>query len=120
MGGYFDLRPLSFKGWYELSRLQPSDRVEFTRDYWISKLPYHPTSLDSITRFFERIEDIGIVIAQKHFNDRNQAHMIYALKEGSGFFHGGPAMTDEESVALQESYEDVILPEDYICLYGDP
>jgi hypothetical protein len=102
------------KGWYELAKLTQSDRVEFVRDYWISKLPYHPKSLDIITSFFDGIEDIGIVVAQKNFNDRHVAHMIYALKNESGFFHGGAPMNEEESVALQEMFNDVILPEDYI------
>ena len=103
------------RGWYELSRLDTQDRVEFTRDYWIFKLPYHPKSLEAITNFFSRVDDIGIVVAQKDAKSGYVCHMIYALKEGAGFFHGCSPMTEDEAVELQKMFEDVILPEDYIA-----
>jgi len=103
------------RGWYELSRLITPDRVEFTRDYWISKLPFHPESLESITDFFGRVEDIGIVVAQKDPGSPYAVHMIYALKNGSGFFHGCVPMNEEEKIQLQERFSDVILPEDYLA-----
>ena len=107
--------PSLSRGWYELSRLDTPDRVEFTRDYWISKLPYHPSSLESITQFFNRVDDIGIVVAQKDSECPYVTHMIYALKNGSGFFHGCSPMSEDERVALQKMFHEVILPEDYLA-----
>lgn len=107
--------PTLSRGWYELSRLEAADRVEFTRDFWISKLPFHPDSLESINRFFNGVEDIGIVVAQRHSEGNSVAHMIYALKDDAGFFHGCSPMNEEEKGELQELFPDVILPEDYIA-----
>ncbi|NGX57831.1 MAG: hypothetical protein K940chlam3_00727 [Chlamydiae bacterium] len=107
--------PSLSRGWYELAQLETPDRVEFTRDYWISKLPFHPKSLESISQFFDCVEDIGIVVAQKHTDGPLVAHMIYAFKDGNGFFHGCSPMTEEESIALQEMFAEFILPEDYMA-----
>lgn len=107
--------PLLPRGWFELSRLKREDRIEFTRDFWISKLPYHPESLEKITQFFGTIEDIGIVVAQRHFSEQFEVHMIYALKEERGFFHGAVPLTEGELIALQALFPDLILPKDYLA-----
>lgn len=103
------------KGWYELSRVQPKDRIEFCRDYWIATLPYHPKAVECITAFFDRVADIGIVLAQRHFNDPFEVHKIYALKEDAGFFHGSLPISEEGLQALSEEYPDTIFPADYLA-----
>ena len=35
-----DLAPSLCRGWYELSKLPKEDRLEFTREFWLKKLPY--------------------------------------------------------------------------------
>jgi len=102
------------RGWYELAQLEAEDRVDFTRDFWLSKLPFHPNLLSSITKFFDYVQDVGVVIAQRKKRGIQRAHMIYALKNGAGFFHGGAGMTPDEKEQLQALFPDVILPEDYL------
>lgn len=101
------------RGWYELSRLKQEDRIEFTRDYWIAKLPYHPESTCCITKFFDRVEDIGVVIAEKHLGEPHVPHMIYSLKE-QGFYHGRAPMGEEDLKVLHTLFPDVLFPQDYL------
>lgn len=110
-----EMVPLLPRGWFELSRLSKADRIEFVRDFWISKLPYHPDSTPKLMQFFAGIEDIGIVVAERHFSESFEVHMIYALSEGRGFFHGAIPITDEESLSLQKLFPDLILPQDYLA-----
>ena len=59
------------KGWFELSSLVVSDRIEFLRDFWISKMPYHPKLQDFLVQFFHSIDDISI------FNYNIQHMLLY-------------------------------------------
>ena len=34
--------PRLSRGWFELSHFPSKDRIEFTRDYWLGKSPFHP------------------------------------------------------------------------------
>jgi len=106
--------PTMPRGWYELSRLTQEDRVEFTRDYWISKLPYNPDSVKWFTKFFDRVEDIGVVVAEKHAGEPHIPHMIYALRDSSGFYHGQAPMTEKERETLYTLFPAVIFPQDYL------
>jgi hypothetical protein len=101
------------RGWYELSRLPSADRVEFTRDYWISRLPYHPEISNFLTSLFKQIDDIGIYLTQKTFEDPMRVEMAYSLGEYGGFFQGSPPVTDNELAVLQQSFPGQILPADY-------
>lgn len=109
------LAPTLPRGWYELARLKKEDRVEFTRDFWISKLPYHPETQAKLVQFFKGVEDIGIVIAERHFDDPFEAHMIYSLTEGRGFFHGAVPLSEANALELKTLVSDVLLPKDYIA-----
>lgn len=103
------------KAWFELAQLSSQDRVEFTRDFWLSKLPYCPEWPACLARFFNSVEEIGVVLSQKRGNDPFEAHLIYALKQGRGFFHGAPGAGGKELASLQELFPRVILPEDYLA-----
>lgn len=103
------------KGWFELAQLSSQDRIEFTRDFWLSKLPYCPEWPGCLARFFDELEDIGVVLSQKQGNDPFEAHLIYALKKGKGFFHGAAGATVKELATLQQLFPHVILPVDYIA-----
>jgi len=101
------------KGWYELAHLPVQDRIDFSRDYWLSKLPYHPNIQEFLNKFFESFDDIGVFIIQPKFEDPFEVHLVYSLKDDSGFFHGYPPATESEILSLQKEFPDFILPADY-------
>ena len=103
------------KGWVELAHLTSSDRIEFIRDFWISKFPFHPTILDSLNLFFSEVEDIGAYITQRRRGSPFHAHLVYRLKDEKGFFHGSPPAEESEILYLKESFPDHHLPEDYLA-----
>lgn len=112
------LVPALPKGWVELMKLSPEDRVEFTRDYWISQLPYHPENLERISSFFFSIKDIGVVLAKRRATEPLLPHMIYALKGDEGFFHGGHPLQENERLSLYQLFGEQVLPPDYLAFMG--
>lgn len=102
------------KGWYELSRLSIKDRIDFTHDFWLSKLPYRAGLDEFIDRFFSSLDDIGILITQKKFEDLFEAHMVYSLKGNNGFFRGMLPMTEKHQMQLVKAFPGLTLPNDYI------
>lgn len=104
------------RGWYELSQLNSNDRIEFTRDHWIAKLPFHPHLLERIEHFFERLDDIGIFVTRHtEIDEGYSVHFVYSIANDGGFFHGLPPATDEEIATTQAAFEGTILPKDYIA-----
>jgi hypothetical protein len=102
------------KGWYELMHLTPQDRIEFIRDYWMTKLPYHPELTDFLNQFFNSLDDIGIFITQKKFDDPYEANMVYSIKGNAGFFRGGLPISDEALEDIKATFLPSILPADYL------
>src|SRR3990167_10650476 len=51
--------------WFELSRISSKDRVEFTRDFWLDRIPYHPNAHPALFEFFERLDDVAVVLVQR-------------------------------------------------------
>jgi hypothetical protein len=103
------------KGWHELAYLGTEDRIEFTRDFWLSKLPYEPNAHQSITKFFSQLDDIGIYLVQKKFDDPFESHMVYSLKGDKGFFQGLCSATDLEITQLQKRFPNHTIPKDYLA-----
>jgi hypothetical protein len=102
------------KGWYELAILDTPDRIDFVRDYWIDQLPYYQGFSEFITRFFNNVDDVGIFLTQKKFEDPFIASIIYSLKGGNGFYRGGSPATDEQINRLQNAFQGSMLPADYV------
>lgn len=109
------LVPNLCKGWYELSHLSARDRIQFTRDFWLTKLPYHPKFSTFISNFFESVDDIGIFIIQKKFDDPYEANLVYSLRGDIGFFRGASPASEEEILNLEKFFPDFILPSDYLA-----
>ena len=105
--------PALSKGWYELSRLNRRDRIDFTRDFWLEKLPYRPAFTEFIPRFFENLDDIGIFITQQKFDDPFEAFMVYSIKDDSGFYRGALPAEEQQLAAMQQQFPEAILPADY-------
>lgn len=107
--------PKLCKGWYELAHLISPLRIEFLSDYWAMRLPYHPELSSSLTRFFDSLDDIGIYITQRTFDDPHEAYLIYSRKNDQGFFRGSLGASDEDILKLQSSFPSIIFPEDYLA-----
>ncbi|PIS02478.1 MAG: SMI1/KNR4 family protein [Chlamydiae bacterium CG10_big_fil_rev_8_21_14_0_10_42_34] len=101
------------RGWFELSRVSPQDRVEFTRDFWLDRIPYHPKAHPAFFEFFERLDDIGVVLVRRREGEPLDAELIYSLADGSTFFRGKPPCTDSEVLELKEEME-ANLPRDFL------
>lgn len=102
------------KGWFELAHLSTKDRIEFSRDFWLSKLPYRQGLDESIARFFASLDDIGIFLTQKKFEDPYEAHLIYSIKDNGGFFRGAPPASEKKLGDLQKVFSNCIFPQDYL------
>ncbi len=106
------------RGWFELSQLSAEDRVEFTRAFWFSKLPFDGLAgrlQERLEAFFEEVENVEVYATQTEANQPFDVHMIYTLKDSMGFFQGAPAAHRENIENLQKQFPTVTLPPDYIA-----
>lgn len=110
-----ELVPTINRGWYELSRLESKDRIAFSHDFWITKMPFHPKLDGLLINFFNSLDDIGIFITQKMFDSPYEAHLVYSLENDSGFFHGEQGATEKQLLELQKQFPENILPDDYLA-----
>lgn len=110
-----ELAPRLCRGWYELAQLPAQDRIDFTRDFWIAKLPYCPHLSEFLFKFFASLDDVGVFLTQQKYEDPFQAHLVYSLADNSGFFHGECPATDAEIINLQKEFPNYILPADYLA-----
>jgi hypothetical protein len=113
------LIPLLPRGWYELSRLPVEDRIEFTYEYWQSKLPFiasESVHLEKrLSEFFGSLEEIGIYATQAKADGPFDIHMVYALKNNVGFFQGSPPASEEMLDNLIKRFGHIIFPPDYLA-----
>lgn len=112
-----DIRPIIpklCKGWYELARLSKKDRIDFLFDYWVTKLPFSPHLPESLNNFFGMLDDIGVYVVQKKFDDPYEGYLVYSIKEGGGFFRGACGADEKEIMRLKQLFPDVIFPQDYL------
>lgn len=109
------IAPSLCKGWYELAQLPVQDRIEFTRDFWLAKLPYHPNLNEFLTKFFASLDNIGIFLTQQKYEDPFIPHVVYSLAGNSGFFHGENPASEAEIFDLQKEFPNYTLPADYLA-----
>lgn len=102
------------RGWFELSHLSAKDRIEFTRDYWLVKIPYKPNFQEFLYRFFDSLDNIGIYITQQKFDDPFTTTLVYSLANNRGFFRGAEPASDQEIFDLIQDFPSNIFPEDYL------
>lgn len=112
---YLKKCPVLCRGWYELALLSPADRIEFTKEYWLSKLPFQPGIAVYLETFFSRIDDITTFLVQPKFDDPYQAHLVYSLREGNGFFRGNCSASEESINVLKQTFSGTIFPEEYLA-----
>lgn len=106
--------PTLSRGWFEFSQLSAKDRIEFSKEFWLSKLPFNPNLKPFLDQFFSGIEDVGIFLVQPRFDDPYEPHMVYSLKGTKGFFKGYPPADEKQIVALKEAFPSIIFPSDYL------
>lgn len=109
------LCPSLSRGWYELSHLSREDRIEFLREFWLAKLPYHPHLDEFIVKFFASLDDVGIFLTQSAYDSPFEPQCVYSLADNNGFFHGYIPAQESELVDLQRNFPDYILPVDYLA-----
>lgn len=102
------------KGWFELAQLPSADRIEFTREYWMLKMPYHHKLEEGLARFFNALDDIGIYLLKKKIDDPFEGHFIYSIKNNRGFFRGFVPATAQQLDELKCAFPNFILPNDYL------
>lgn len=93
------------RGWFELSRLDSQDRIEFTQSYWLSKLPYAPHLSEGLGRFFRELDGIDVFLVGE------TAHTVYSLKNNSTFYVGEPPNITHFDLGVN-------LPEDYLKFFS--
>jgi len=99
------------RGWFELSRVPSEDRVEFTRAFWLKRLPFHPRAHEAISDFFSSLDDVGVVLAKK--KDVWMPQLIYSFMDNSCFFRGLAPATDAQIEELK-SEVDCPFPVDWL------
>lgn len=110
-----DSVPSLHKGWYELCQLPRDDRIQFTLDYWLAKLPYHPQLDVAISQFFGELDDVGCFVTQLKKSDPLKVEMVYSVSRNRGFYRGAVSASEDVIIDLQKLFVDYLLPEDYLA-----
>lgn len=101
------------RGWFELSRVATQDRIEFTRDYWLDRIPYHPNAHPAFFEFFETLDDVTVVLTRSDEDEPMNAELVYSLADNSCFFRGRPPSREQDLNELKTEIG-VSLPRDYL------
>ena len=101
------------RGWFELSRISAQDRVEFTRDFWLDRMPYHPNAHPAFFEFFEQLDDVVVVLTRRREEEPMDAELVYSFADHSSFFRGKPPCTEGDLHELKNEIE-VTLPHDFL------
>ncbi len=109
--------PLLPRGWYELAKLPVADRIEFTHDFWFTKLPFIASAnLEKrLNEFFETVEEIVLFATQVKQGGPFDLHMVYSLKDDLGYFQGHSPASPEAIDRLVKQFAHVNLPPDYLA-----
>lgn len=105
------------RGWYELSQFPIDDRIEFTQDYWLSKLSDEASSSvqSRVKNFFSQLEDIGFYMTQDKERDPWEVHMVYSLKGARHFLQGSPPANESRIEGLRKGFNPFNFPPDYLA-----
>lgn len=100
------------RAWYELSRISPEDRIEFSRLLWLKGLSYQPAATNVIEGFFDQLDDIAIVLSRQSDEEPWTIQLVYSMADNSSFFRGLPPAEEEDIEWIKERLS-VELPRDY-------
>lgn len=101
------------RSWFELSRVSVRDRIDFTRDFWLDRMPYHPSAHPAFFEFFEQLDDVAVVLTRLREDDPVVPELVYSLADNSSFFRGRPPCKEEAVHDLRSEIE-ASLPRDYL------
>lgn len=110
--------PQLSRAWWELAQLKKEERIELLHEFWETKMEYHQNLGEFLANFFSGLDDIGIYLTQKKFDDPYEVQLVYSLPDGCGYYRGAPPATDEDIAALQNKFSNIILPADYLAFLG--
>ena len=100
------------RGWFELSRVSIEDRIEFLKVFWLKNLSFHPKASLAIERFFERLDDIVVLVCRQTVEDPWRVEIVYSMADNSTFFRGlSPA--NEDDISTIKKNLGVDLPSDF-------
>ncbi len=102
------------RGWYELSRISARDRIDFTRDFWLDRMPYHPSAHPVFFEFFEELDDVGVVLQRRDGAVVFSAELVYSFADNSTFFRGQPPCHENTLVELKREISEN-LPRDFLA-----
>lgn len=102
------------RGWFELSRVRPEDRIEFTLEFWLDRLPYHPRAHPAFFEFFSLLDDVAVVLTRRKEDEPLEAELIYSLADNRSFFRGKLPCSEEDLRGLSEEIG-VDLPKDFLA-----
>ena len=105
------LAPNLPRGWFELSRVPSEDRVEFSRAFWLKRLPFNVKAHAAISDFFSSLDDVGVVLTKK--KDVWTPQLVYSFMDNSCFFRGLPPASESQIEELKEEL-DFAFPNDWI------
>jgi hypothetical protein len=107
----WDLLP---RGWFELSQLDFTDRIAFTRDFWLTRIPYHPRFHPFLEEFFNQLDDVGVVAGQMKEEGPWTLELVYSMGGNKSFFRGSLPCNEEAIDELKRSIH-ANLPHDYLA-----
>lgn len=109
-----ELCPKLPRGWFELTKLPPTDRIDFLHAYWLKKLPFQPELKKALDLFFDHLDNILVYLIQKTANSPLTANLVYSMSNGRSFFHGNPPADPKQLEELQALFDEFHLPKDYL------
>lgn len=101
------------RGWFELCRLPTQDRIEFVRDFWLNLLPYHPSFHLFLWDFFQKLDDVAVVLVRMAPSGSWAVEMVYSLMDNRSFFRGLVPASESEIDDLKNQIT-IPLPRDYL------
>jgi len=104
-------------GGYELAYLPVKDRIGFTREFWLTKLPYHPNLDGFLTQFFLSLDNVGVFLTERTFQDPFEAYLVYSLTDNHGFFHEEPPAGESKLIELQKEFSNYTLSGDDLAFF---
>ncbi|HEY4255502.1 MAG TPA: SMI1/KNR4 family protein [Chlamydiales bacterium] len=102
------------RAWFELSQLSVEDRIHFTSEFWLSRLPFHPIATPQIEEFFHELDDVVVALTRQTNEEPWRAELVYSLADNSCFFRGLVPANEKEIQEIQRRLS-VHLPRDFLA-----
>jgi len=101
------------RGWFELLFLDNRDRIDFVKQFWQAKLLYNVKTHETLIKFFQRVDDIYVVLTRDINQEYFEANLVYSTINEKVFFRAKPPLTDEEISYISNRFFN-FLPRDFL------